>query len=181
MMRKQVDINCIIKPISIFSPTLLTGFSHDQKWSEQWVKQEGAWVLEQTTQCRKWSNDKKVWISSYLEEQTKHGGQTYGAYIYDRLVGFAAHGAPKMIDEIKWINLTMLFVDEDYKRRGIGTLLFDKIITSAKEKGVEKIFVSAIPSKETIAFYFSQGCVDAKTAIEEFVDTQQDRYIEYTV
>lgn len=65
--------------------------------------------------------------------------------------------------------------------RGIGASLFNEITKSAKENGAEKLFISAIPSKETVAFYFSQGCVDAAVVIEAFVDTKEDRYFEYTV
>ena len=52
---------------------------------------------------------------------------------------------------------------------------------AANQEIAEKLFISAIPSKETVAFYFSQGCVDAPVVIEEFVDTKEDRYLEYTV
>lgn len=43
----------------------------------------------------------------------------------------------------------------------------------------DKLFISAIPAVETIAFYFSMGCEDTMEMIPEYVDTEQDRYLEY--
>ena len=45
----------------------------------------------------------------------------------------------------------------------------------------DKLFISAIPSFETIAFYFNIGCGDAKEIISEYVDTDQDRYLEFVL
>lgn len=170
-----------IKTISKFTPDMLTDFAHMQKWSEQWTQRNGAWILEPTQQSRIWSEEKRIWITKYLQEQIERGGNVFGAFKEEKLVGFAAHDAPIAIDGIKWVNLTMLFVDDGFARCGIGASLFNEITKSAKENGAEKLFISAIPSKETVAFYFSQGCVDATVVIKEFVDTKEDRYFEYTV
>ena len=79
----------------------------------------------------------------------------------------------------KYANLSMLFVDDDWKRNGIGRSLFTEMCRCAKEMGADKLFISAIPSYETVAFYFNMGCSDAKNIIEDFVDTEEDRYMEY--
>lgn len=180
-IRKTKMSGVHIKTISKFTPDMLTDFAHAQKWSEQWTQRNGAWILESAQQFRIWSEEKRIWIPKYLQEQIERGGNVFGAFKEEKLVGFAAHDAPIVIDGIKWVNLTMLFVDDGFARCGIGASLFNEITKSAKENGVGKLFVSAIPSKETVAFYFSQGCVDATVVIEAFVDTKEDRYLEYTV
>lgn len=43
----------------------------------------------------------------------------------------------------------------------------------ANELNADKIFISAIPSKETIEFYLKVGCKDAKEVIEAFTDTEK--------
>lgn len=45
--------------------------------------------------------------------------------------------------------------------------------------GAEKLFISAVPSEETVAFYIAMRCRDAEEMIPEFVDTPEDRYLEY--
>lgn len=79
----------------------------------------------------------------------------------------------------KHANLTMLFVDDKWQRKGIGRLLFHEICIYARRLGAEKLFISAIPSIETISFYHSLGCTDADEVIPEYVDTEEDRYLEY--
>ena len=61
---------------------------------------------------------------------------------------------------------------------GIGKKLFQKAKVEALSYGAEKLFISAIPAEETIAFYFSVGCKDAGNVIPDFVDTEKDRYLE---
>ena len=45
----------------------------------------------------------------------------------------------------------------------------------------DKLFISAIPSFETVSFYLSMGCKDANEIIFEYVDTDEDRYLEYSL
>ena len=47
--------------------------------------------------------------------------------------------------------------------------------------GADKLFISAVPSYEPVAFYFKMGCLDAEEVIDEFVDTEFDRYLEYSL
>ena len=44
----------------------------------------------------------------------------------------------------------------------------------ATKLGAEKIFISAIPSTETIAFYLKMGCVDANEIVGAFVDSEKE-------
>lgn len=75
----------------------------------------------------------------------------------------------------------MLFVDDRWKRNGVGRCLFCAICKHAGKMTADKLFISAIPAVETIAFYHSMGCEDAIEIIPEFVDTEQDRYLEYSL
>ncbi len=169
----------IIKPISVFPPELLSGFSHRQKWVEQWVVENGAWVLVPRDQFHEWSDKKRRWIPGYLKAQADRGGRVFGAYSDEKLVGFVSHDASATFGGTRWVNLTMLFVDDSFKRRGVGKALFAEIVKNARDIGAEKVFISAVPSRETVAFYFAVGCVDASVVIPDFVDTEEDRYLEY--
>ncbi len=150
-------------------------FKHDQKWNHQWVKQGDVWVLAQMDGSRSWSPEKRAWISEYLKEQITSGGFTIGAFQGDQMIAFVCVNG-KIMDG--YANLTMLFVDDDFKRMGIGTRLFQLAKKEALLNGAKKLFISAIPSKETVSFYFSVGCKDAEKIILDFVDTENDRYLE---
>lgn len=97
----------------------------------------------------------------------------------DLFVGFCCIDGYLYGKTAKYANLTMLFVDDEWKRKGIGKALFKEICKYAKKKNAKKLFISAIPSVETIAFYFAMGCIDAKEIITDYIDTKNDRYLEY--
>ena len=81
----------------------------------------------------------------------------------------------------RYANMTMLFVDDKWKRQGVGKKLFNRICMRAAEMKANKLFISAVPSFETVSFYFSMGCQDTQEFIEEFMDTEHDRYLEYSL
>ena len=153
----------------------LNGFNHNQTWNKQWVKENNSWVLKDCVMSREWDNEKREWIPTYLLEQINRGGATIGAYVKDKLVGFCSIDGTLRNG---YANMTMLFIDDDYKRLGIGKKLFLSISEKAKTIGAEKLFISAIPSQDTITFYMAVGCKDAIYLPNEFLDSPNDRYLE---
>lgn len=170
----------VLKPSDIH-PQMLQAFHHKQVISSKWIKKEDRYELMDTYEVREWDSGKRVWITQYLWQQMHRGGFVVGAFCDNRMVGFASlDGVLKGIPE-KYANLTMLFVDDEWRRQGIGKALFEQICLCAGKMKADKIFISAIPSFDTISFYLKLGCTDAQYVIESFVDTQQDRYLEYAL
>jgi GNAT superfamily N-acetyltransferase len=165
--------------VNDITPNLLFEFNHQQKINRKWVKCNGRWELVEASDLREWDKEKRIWVSEYLCEQIERGGSVVAAFDGDCLVGFCSIDGYIICDTIKYANLTMLFVDDKWARKGIGRKLFDKICTNAVAMKVDRIFISAIPSFETIAFYVKMGCEDVHKVISEFIDTEQDRYLEY--
>ncbi len=162
-------------------PGLLDTFAHSQKITKKWIKNREDWVLTDVSILREWSPEKRIWISEYMSQQIKRGGITVGAFYGAQLIGFCCVDGVVSGDSAKYANLTMLFIDDAWKRNGVGKILFWEACRHAVVLGAEKMFISAIPSVETIAFYFKMGCYDAKEIIEEFVDSDDDRYLEIPV
>ncbi len=165
-------------------PGLLESFRHIQRITDKYVKKGNAYELVRTDEIRQWNAEKRIRLSQYLCRQADSGGAVVGAFASEgRLVGFTSldgtlQGAA---DGPKYANLTMLFVDDEWKRQGIGRNLLERICLCARDRKADRLFISAISSYETIAFYFSMGCRDAKSIIESFVDTEEDRYLEYAL
>lgn len=87
----------------------------------------------------------------------KNGKQImYGAYSKGKLVGVVSISANN--------NISCVFVDKEYHRNGIATMLFNQIISELREKQVEKIVLNA--STYAIPFYHGIGFKD--------LDAQQD-------
>lgn len=158
---------------------MLLSFDNRQVITKKWVRGEDGWCLEDTYELREWDDKKRRWVPTYLREQVLRGGVCLGAYDGDRLAGFITVDGIISGKNAKYANLTMFFIDSGWKRRGIGKKLFFAVSESAKEIGAEKLFISAIPSYETVSFYTNLGCVDAEEIIDDFVDTEYDRYLEY--
>lgn len=172
-----------VKQLNIvnITPKLLKDFAHCQKITKKWVKRDDVWELTDVSLLREWSDEKRVWITEYMCQQIERGGTTVGAFCNDRMIGFCCVDGTISGNSAKYANLTMLFVDDNWKRNGIGKLLLQEARNHATKLGAEKIFISAIPSAETIAFYLKMGCVDANEIVGAFVDTEDDRYLELMV
>ena len=165
-------------------PKLLESFCHIQRIADKYVRNGNTYELVKTDEIRQWSAEKRIRLSRYLCRQSDSGGAVVGAFASDgRLVGFASLDGTLQgrAGGLKYANLTMLFVDDEWKRQGIGRNLFERICLCARDRKADRLFISAISSYETIAFYFSMGCTDAKSIIESFVDTEEDRYLEYAL
>lgn len=163
------------------SSGMLLNFTHHQMITKKWVNRNNLWELVETLDLREWNKEKRIWISDYLSQQIKRGGSVVAAFAGNILVGFCCVDGYLVGKTAKYANMTMLFVDDKWKRKGVGRKLFKKICICAKRMYADKLFISAIPSFETIAFYFNIGCGDAKEIISEYVDTDQDRYLEFVL
>ena len=73
------------------------------------------------------------------------------------MVGFASLDGILRGESEKYANLTMLFVDDEWKRQGIGKRLFRRICICAQSMNADKIFITTIPSHDTISFYWNMG------------------------
>ncbi len=165
--------------IENISPGMLSHFQHCQCINQKYICTKGVWEIVAANELREWNTEKRIRITNYLQEQVAGGGSLIGAFFGDTLVGFCCMGGSLQGSAAKYANLTMLFVDDRFWRKGIGQGLFQAICKCALEKGAEKLFISAIPSVETVAFYFSMGCTDAGEVIAGYIDTENDRYLEY--
>jgi len=157
----------------------LWSFDNYQCYHRKWVKKDGQWLVERTSAVYQWNDEKKQRITGYLTQLVEAGGCVFGAFAEDRLVGFLALDKNPGGSRGQYLNLALLFVDARYRGRGVGGYLFAECVKEASAMGAKKLFISAVPSEETVAFYFAMGCRDAAETVEEFVDMPDDRYLEY--
>ncbi|MBQ8187583.1 MAG: GNAT family N-acetyltransferase [Clostridia bacterium] len=162
-----------LKPLMLSDCTddLLLHFRHCKAIRKQWIRSGKDWILTEKTDVRQWSDEKKHWIPSYLKAQLERNGSVTGAYDGAVLVGFSAVDGELYEG---YANLTMLFVDDEKQGLGIGRLLFRAACEAAAGLGADRLYISAIPSVETVAFYQAVGCRDVEV-LEPFVDTEFDR------
>lgn len=179
----MMGMHIIIKHLTAadIQADMLCTFKHSQRITRKWVKIAGQWTLTDTNDLREWDANKRVWITEYMREQIARGGAVVGAWCGDTLIGFCCIDGILRGTKFRYVNLTMLFVDDDWHRRGIGKQLLAAVCVHARCLGATKLFISAIPSVDTVAFYQATGCTDAMEVITDFVDTENDRYMEYSL
>ena len=81
-------------------------------------------------------------------------GTLFGAFDGEILVGFAIY-RPNL--SLNTAQLAHLYVSNNYRNQGIGSLLTKKVIALAKKDGAKRLYVSATPSAPSVDFYRSQG------------------------
>lgn len=82
------------------------------------------------------------------------GGTAFGAFDGDRLAGIAIY-RPHLADGMGQLGL--LHVSNGYRRRGVGSRLFEEILTLARRDGATHLYVSATPTGSAVGFYTSKG------------------------
>ena len=78
--------------------------------------------------CVNGASKKKKWISQYLQQQIERGGFVVAAFDEDILIGFCSIDGYLLGKTAKYANMTMLFVDDRYKRKGIEKNCFLKFV-----------------------------------------------------
>ena len=169
----EIDSNSIQQDI-------LSSFHHNQVIRKKWLY-DCEWKTVDCFITRQWDNEKRKWIPQYWQEQIDRGGTVLTAYDKERIIGFVCLDGGIVEKAKKYANLTMLFVDDEYQGQGIGRQLFIEILKYAKKMAADKLYISAIPSIDTIAFYLKLGCKDAKEIIPEYIDSMEDRPLEYVL
>jgi len=56
------------------------------------------------------------------------------------------------------VNLSLLWVSKENRRKGIAKKLLNLCKMEGKKSDVEKLYISAAPSKNTVDFYLEMGC-----------------------
>lgn len=158
---------------------LLLHFSRYQRVTQCWRKHENNWQLENCAYIRDWDEDKKKWAVAHFVSRLQEGGALIGSFEEGHLVGFALLSGALSGTACRYINLEMLMISHGCRHRGIGAGLFHSACQKALELEADKLFISAHPAADVIAFYQKMGCRNAAEVIPAFVDTAEDWLMEY--
>ena len=161
---------------------LLDDFNRYQKVTKCWVFVDTIWTLKNVEYVVDWDKEKKMLIINEIFSKIikYNNGNIFGAFIENKLIGFSVLMNQKFGSKNQYIQLRFMHVTLDYRGKGIGKKLFMQCVDKAKEIGIEKIYISANDSVETISFYMNLGCVDAVEINKKIADEEPyDRQLEY--
>jgi len=87
-----------------------------------------------------------------------HGGDLWGAFDGEALVGAAALECRPIGRARDRLQLPFLHVGAGHRGRGLGRTLFERAAERARTLGARRLYVSATPSENTLRFYLGRGC-----------------------
>lgn len=124
----------------------------------------------------RWSDDPSVGFSVHARiDQWKpilaEGGILIGAVDGEKLAGFAVF-RPELSEGTA--QLAGLYVDREYRRRGLATKLTAEIEHLARTEGAHRLYVSAIPSESAVGFYLQRGFVPTDEVDAELYALEPD-------
>lgn len=151
---------------------LFRDFIRRQIVTKCWRKEDGEWIIKDAPFIDDWTEQDYEVLIQCLKHTVRTGGLVYGAFYEGKLKGFAAVLPEIFGGENKYIDLAAIHVSQDMRGTGIGTALFKEAKRWAKEKGAEKLYISAHSAVESQAFYKRMGCVEAKWYKKEHVEEE---------
>ncbi|GEK34171.1 GNAT family N-acetyltransferase [Kurthia sibirica] len=102
-----------------------------------------------------WEPQKLADFILKIEDIYFHGGVVLGAYQEARLVGIAVLDL-QYISGFR-LHLEALYIDQLYRRQGIGNIMVQKILQIAYEKEAEALYIRSPPSQNTVDFFSHRG------------------------
>lgn len=154
--------------------SLFADFDRYQEVNRCWRKEEGEWVLRDIVFNEQWSDSDYRYLVECLANTIRSGGTVFGAFVEERLKGFASVEKELFGREKEYVELTSIHTSYDCRNRGIGGQLFKRCVEDARKRGAKKLYISAHSCEETQRFYRERGCVEAVEYKQENVEREPE-------
>src|SRR5690348_3985574 len=144
-----------LRPLAIHELARVEEIDVSESGSSVYVIVDGQLTLREETWHRPYRS--ATHWQPYIEQWERlmeRGAAAIGAFADSRLAGVAV--IRYQLTE-SMAQLDALFVDEEYRRRGVAKVLMEEVIRLARASGAQELYVSATPSESAVGFYTSQG------------------------
>lgn len=163
---------------SNFRADSLDCFVRHQEVTHCWRMIDGQWQLLPAAFTEDWSREKLRSEAEEILQVIDHGAAAYAAFDGNEVVGFVCLGE-WLGSQSQYIELVSFHVSAPYRGKGIGRRLFAAVCDEARQRGAEKLYISAHSSKESQAAYHALGCeiaqeIDPVRASREPFDVQME-------
>lgn len=140
-------------------PGLLTPFVRTQHITKILALRGGQWVEEDDPFLDEWSPEEKRQRERNFLHYLSEGGSIFGAFDEaGHLAGFSVLLGPLIGQSPRYAELKQMHVSAPHRGRGLGKVLFALARDRARERGADRLYISAQSSVETQAFYRGLGC-----------------------
>lgn len=160
-----------------FGPESLDKFARRQHVKQCWRRVDGALVLRPVEYIEDWTPQERRDVAAQVLRAADSGGAAFGAFSGGEVAGFAALAGKRLGSRGQYADLTLFYVSQPLRGRGIGRALFGMACAAARDMGAERLYISAHSASEVMAAYRALGCVEAEEpdprhAAEEPCDVQ---------
>lgn len=122
---------------------LFHGFLRRQVVTKCRRRVNGAWTVVDAPFVDDWTERDHRALLAQLARTLRLGGFARATFERGAMKGFAAVGAEWFGDGREYLDLTNLHVSEDARRQGIGRALFLAAARWARDRGAQKLYISA--------------------------------------
>lgn len=159
---------------------LFSNFHRYQEVTKCWRKENGRWVIKDISFIDDWGQEEYKILVKHLKNTLKTKGVVYGAFLNNKLKGFASVEYDFIDKNKEYFDLSSLHVSKDMRGCGIGKTLFEMAAKWAKNSGAKKLYISSHSAVETQKFYKTMGCIEALVYNEKHVENEPyDCQLEY--
>lgn len=140
-----------------------------------WYVRDDEMVLEEEHwHLTGWPPDELPRQREHLRECMESGGSAWGAFDGERLVGIAVLDGRWYGTAGETLDMYFMHVSNGYRHQGIGKLLTELVKERAREMGAKRLFVSGLPSLNTIGFYMAMGFDRAREVDPRLYEREPD-------
>ncbi|WP_300663067.1 GNAT family N-acetyltransferase [Fluviicola sp.] len=108
-------------------------------------------------ECENWNAETLAEIKSRFLFELKHAGVALGAFDGNTLVGFGVLAHQHRGKHQDMLQIDLMYVSRNYRRRGIATILLKELSKIAKERGANYLYISSTETKSAVSFYTNNG------------------------
>ena len=94
---------------------------------------------------------------AFARRHLEAGATGVAAYAGGRLAGVGILGHAPVRGDARELQLALLHVSREVRRRGIAGRLFTELCEVALLRGARRLYISATPSQSALGFYLSRG------------------------
>jgi predicted N-acetyltransferase YhbS len=118
----------------------------------------GELVLEpKRIDVKGWPPGEREHYGPILLDCFDHGGTFYGAFDGATLIGAAALEGRFIGRKRDQLQLKFFHVSRSHRKTGVGRMLLEKAMATARTLGARRLYISATPSENTVDFYRRRG------------------------
>jgi len=159
---------------SYFNEKSLLNFNRFQVVTNIYKSVDGKLCLVPSSFTEDWTEERKIEKANEI--------------LSGKWITYLAFSGESVVGEIMIIpktNKNRLIIDSfhvsaDYRRCGIGRMLFQKAVEEAKNVGASALYMSCCSAEETIKFYTAMGAKISENPIKSFSENQPcDIQMEY--